>query len=151
MRPTVVCAPDYLSYWRTPASVPEPPVDERIRLLGFVADVHPLYVEANLVLVPTTVLTGKNTKVLVAVAMRRAVVSASSGCAGLGLTHGHNVWIAGTPEAFASSVAALITDAPRRQALAEAACEHAVRHFDWRTLGEKQRQLLRSMLLAILL
>ena len=78
--------------------------------------------------------------------MRRAVVSASSGSAGLGLTHGHNVWIADTPEAFASSVAALITDAPRRQALAEAACEHAVRHFDWRTLGEKQRQLLRSML-----
>ena len=43
--------------------------------------------------------------------MRRAVVSASSGCAGLGLTHGHNPWIADTPEAFASSVAAIITDA----------------------------------------
>lgn len=111
MRPTVVCAPDYLPFWHTPASLPEPPVDERIRLLGFVADVHPLYVEANLVLVPTTVLAGKNIKVLVAVAMRRAVVSASSGCAGLGLTHGHNPWIADTPEAFASSVAAIITDA----------------------------------------
>jgi hypothetical protein len=79
-------------------------------------------------------------------AMRRAVVSASSGCAGLGLTPGHNVWIADTPEAFASSAAALITDAPRRQALAGAACKHAVRHFDRRTLGGKQRQLLRSML-----
>ena len=83
-----------------------------------------------------------NIKVPEAMAMRRAVISTSSGCAGLGLTHGHNVWIADTPEAFAS----LITDAPRRQALAEAACEHAVRHFDWRTLGEKQSQLLRSML-----
>lgn len=50
MRPTVVCAPDYLPFWHTPARLPEPPVDERIRLLGFVADVHPLYVEANLVL-----------------------------------------------------------------------------------------------------
>ena len=66
--------------------------------------------------------------------------------AGLGLTHGYNPWIADTPEAFASSVAALITDALRRQALAQAACQHAVRHFDWRTLSEKQRQLLRSML-----
>lgn len=111
MRPTVVCAPDYLPFWHTPASLPEPPVDERIRLLGFVVAVHPLYVEANLVQVATTVLAGKNIKVLVAVAMRRAVVSASSGCAGLGLTHGHNPWIADTPEAFASSVAAIITDA----------------------------------------
>lgn len=90
MRPTVVCATDYLPFWHTPVSVPEPPVDERIRLLGFVADVHPLYLEA----MPTTVLAGKNIKVLVAVAMRRAVVSASSGCAGLALTHGHNPWIA---------------------------------------------------------
>ena len=71
---------------------------------------------------PTTVLDGTNIKVLVAMAIGRAVVSASSGSAGLGLTHGHNVWIADTPEAFASSVAAHITDALRRQALAEAAC-----------------------------
>ena len=65
MRPTVVCAPDYLPYWRTSASLPEPPVDERIHLLGFVADVRPLHVEANLVLVPTTVSAGTNIKVLV--------------------------------------------------------------------------------------
>ena len=110
------------------------------------ADVRSLYVEADLLLVPTTVSAGANLKVLESMAMRRAVVSTSCGSAGLGLTHGHNPWIADTPEAFASSVAALITDAPRRQALAEAACELAVRHFDWRTLGEKQRQLLRSML-----
>jgi hypothetical protein len=81
-------------------SLPEPPVDERIRLLGFVADVRPLYVEANLVLVPTTVSAGTNIKALVAMAMRRAVESASSGCAGLGPTHGHNVWIADTPKAL---------------------------------------------------
>jgi hypothetical protein len=73
---------------------------------------RPLYVEASLVLVPTTVSAGTNIIVLVAMAMRRAVVSASSGCVGLGLTRGHNVWIADTPEAFASSVAALITRCP---------------------------------------
>ena len=111
MRPTVVCAPDYLPFWHTPARLPEPPVDERIRLLGFVADVHPPLCRSQPGAVPTAVLAGKNIKVLVAVAMRRAVVSASSGCAGLGLTHGHNPWIADTPEAFASSVAAIITDA----------------------------------------
>ena len=61
--------------------------DDRIRLLEFVSDVRPLYVEANLALVPTLVSAGTNLKVLEAMAMERAVVSTSSGCAGLGLEH----------------------------------------------------------------
>ena len=146
MRLTVVCGPEHLTYWRAFTELPEPPRDERIHLLGFVADVRPLYVEANLVLVPTTVSAGTNVKVLEAMAMRRAVVSTSSGCAGLGLLHEHSVWVADTPEAFASGVATLITDPERRDGLAKAAYAHALRHFDWRALGEKQRDLLRSML-----
>jgi glycosyltransferase involved in cell wall biosynthesis len=146
MRLTVVCGPDYLSYWQAFSQAPEPPPDERITLLGFVSDVRPLYAEANLVLVPTTVSAGTNIKVLEAMAMRRAVVSTTSGCAGLGLLHGHSVWVADTREAFASGVATLATDPERRAALAEAAYAHAARQFDWRALGEKQRDLLRSML-----
>jgi glycosyltransferase involved in cell wall biosynthesis len=115
-------------------------------MLGFVADVRPLYLESNLVLVPTTVSAGTNLKVLEAMAMRRAVVSTASGCAGLGLVHGHSVWIGDTAEAFGAGVATLISDAERREAIAEAAYAHAVRHYDWRALGEKQRALLRSIL-----
>ncbi|MBZ5580296.1 MAG: glycosyltransferase family 4 protein [Acidobacteriia bacterium] len=148
MRVTVVCGPDYLTYWRAFTDRPEPPADARIRMLGFVADVRPLYVETNLVLVPTTVSAGTNVKVLEAMAMRRAVVSTASGCAGLGLLHGFSAWIGDTPEAFASGVATLIGDPGRRRDLAEAAYVHAARHFDWLALGEKQRDLLRSMLVA---
>jgi glycosyltransferase involved in cell wall biosynthesis len=54
--------------------------------------------------------------------------------------------VADTREAFASGVATLATDPERRAALAEAALAHAARQFDWRALGEKQRDLLRSML-----
>ena len=146
MTVTVVCGPDHLHYWRAFSQAPEPPPDPRIRMLGFVSDVRPLYVETNLVLVPTTVSAGTNLKVLEAMAMRRAVVSTSSGCAGLGLLHGHSVWIADAAQAFAAGVATLITDDEHRAAIAEAAHAHAVRHFDWRALGEKQRQLLRSIL-----
>jgi glycosyltransferase involved in cell wall biosynthesis len=143
---TVVCGPDHLTYWRAFSDAREPAADPRIRMLGFVADVRPLYVEANLVLAPTTVSAGTNLKVLEAMAMRRAVVSTTSGCAGLGLLHDHSVWIADTAQAFAAGVATLIGDERRRDALAEAAHAHAARHFDWRALGEKQRDLLRSML-----
>jgi glycosyltransferase involved in cell wall biosynthesis len=143
---TVVCGPDHLQYWRAFTASPEPPPDARIHMLGFVADVRPLYAEANLVIVPTTVSAGTNVKVLEAMAMRRAVVSTSSGCAGLGLLHGHSVWVADTAEAFAAGVATLIADPERREQMARAAYGHAARNFDWQAIGETQRELLLSML-----
>jgi glycosyltransferase involved in cell wall biosynthesis len=143
---TVVCGADPLTYWRAFADSPEPKADERIRMLDFVADVRPLYIEANLVIVPTTVSAGTNVKVLEAMAMQRAVVSTESGCAGLGLLHGHSVWVGDTPEAFAAGIATLIADPERRAQIALAAHGHAVRNFDWRAIGEKQREALRSLL-----
>jgi len=146
---TIVCGPDHLTYWRAFADSPEPTADPRIRMLGFVEDVRPLYLEANLVLVPTTVSAGTNIKVLEAMAMRRAVVSTSSGCAGLGLLHGHSVWIGDTPEAFAAGIATLLADAKRRAEIADSAHAHAARHFDWQAIGEKHRDLLRSLAVAV--
>jgi glycosyltransferase involved in cell wall biosynthesis len=143
---TVVCGPGHLTYWRTFTDSPEPAPDPRIRMLGFVSDVRPLYIESNLVLVPTTVSAGTNVKVLEAMAMQRAVVSTASGCAGLGLTHGHNVWVGDTPEAFAAGIATLLADSERRAQIARAARDHAVRNFDWRAIGDKQRALLRELL-----
>ena len=141
----MVCGADHLTYWRAFADSPEPPADSRIRLLGFVSDVRPLYHQANLVLAPTTVSAGTNIKVLEAMAMRRAVVSTTSGCAGLGMLHGHTVWIGDTPAEFAAGVAILLADLERRRQMAEAAWLHATRNFDWPAIGEKQRQLLREI------
>jgi glycosyltransferase involved in cell wall biosynthesis len=141
---TVVCGTDHVTYWRAFTDSPEPPHDSRIRVLGFVADVRPLYVETNLVIVPTTVSAGTNVKVLEAMAMQRVVVSTSSGCAGLGLLHGHSVWVGDTPEAFAAGIATLLADPERREQIARAAYGHAQRNFDWRAIGEKQREILRA-------
>jgi glycosyltransferase involved in cell wall biosynthesis len=146
MRVTVVCGPDRLTYWRAFTDSPEPARDSRITLHGMVADVRPLYIETNLVLVPTTVSAGTNVKALEAMAMQRAVVSTPSGCAGLGLLHGHSVWEAETPEAFAAGIATLINDPERRAQMAEAALLHARRNFDWKAIGERQRALLQVRL-----
>ena len=140
---TVVAGADYLTYWRAFTDSPEPAPDPRIHLLGFVSDVRPLYVESNLVLVPTTVSAGTNVKVLEAMAMERAVVSTSSGCAGLGLLHGHSVWVADSAVSFAAGVATMVNDKERRQQVARAAYGVALRNFDWTAIGEKQRALLR--------
>jgi glycosyltransferase involved in cell wall biosynthesis len=142
----VVCGPDHLLFWREFTRTQEPQTLPGVELLGFVRDVRPLYVEANLVIVPTTVSAGTNVKVLEAMAMSRAVVSTSSGCAGLGLQHGTSAWIADDGPAFAAAIAQLIEYPEKRARLAAAARELAVRRFDWKALGEKQRQLYRELL-----
>lgn len=141
MRVTVVAGPDPEIHAPGVALAEDP----RVQVLGFVRDVKPLYEAANLVLAPTLVSAGTNLKVLEAMAMERAVVSTTSGCAGLGLVHGETVWIGDGAEAFAEGVAHLITDANLRTQIAMASRTHA-QSFDWKTIGEKQREVFRRLL-----
>ena len=143
---TVVAGPVPLLYWREHTGLLSIPPDDRIRLLEFVADVRPLYIECNLAIVPTLVSAGTNLKVLEAMAMDRAVVSTSSGCAGLGLEHGVNVWIADTPEDFACAIRTLLGDEAVRRRIAEAGRLHVERNYGWRQIGAHQRSLLRDLM-----
>jgi ribosomal protein S18 acetylase RimI-like enzyme len=147
---TVVAGPDPLLYWREHTGLSSIAPDDRIRLLEFVADVRPLYVEANLAIVPTLVSAGTNLKVLEAMAMDRAVVSTTSGCAGFGLEHSINVWIADRPEDFAHAIQTLLQDDGLRRKIAEAGRVHvegnAERNYGWRQIGARQRALLRSLM-----
>lgn len=133
-------------YWRHFTGTSEIPSVERIGLFGFVADVKPLYDAATLVLAPTTVSAGTNLKVLEAMASERAVVATTSGCAGLGLTHGESVWIADDPQGFADGVSQLLEDAPLRHRIADSARAIAVRDFGWKAHGERQIALWKELL-----
>jgi polysaccharide biosynthesis protein PslH len=137
---TVVGGPEARRYLRE-AGIPEAP---GVTLHEFVADVVPLYREANAVVVPTLVSAGTNLKVLEAMAMERAVISTPSGCAGLGLVHGESVWIADSGASFAAGLDLLLGDTELRSRLARAARTLAEREYGWRRLGEKQRDLLRE-------
>jgi ribosomal protein S18 acetylase RimI-like enzyme len=148
---TAVAGPEARVHWRLHSDSGAPPAPAGVSLLEFVEDVRPLYVEANLVVVPTLVSAGTNVKVLEAMAMERAVVSTSCGCAGLGLEHGISVWIADTAEEFARGVALLVADPALRSRLAGAARRLAEAHFDWKKLGELQRELWRELSAAGLL
>jgi len=143
---TVVAGPDPALYWRQHTGLLAIPADDRICLLEFVSDVRPLYVEANLALVPTLVSAGTNLKVLEAMAMQRAVVSTSSGCAGLGLEHGINVWIVDEAGAFAQAIQTLLENTELRHAIAASGRDHVERHFGWKAIGTQQRSLLRELL-----
>jgi ribosomal protein S18 acetylase RimI-like enzyme/glycosyltransferase involved in cell wall biosynthesis len=143
---TIVAGQDPLVYWRQYTGLPSLPAADRIQLLEFVSDVRPLYVEANLVLVPTLVSAGTNLKVLEAMAMERAVVSTRSGCAGLGLEHGVNVWIADQPGDFANAIQSLLLNQDLRQQIAAAGRVHVERNFGWEEIGRRQRSLIRKVL-----
>ncbi|HTC90820.1 MAG TPA: GNAT family N-acetyltransferase [Bryobacteraceae bacterium] len=143
---TVVAGPDPLLYWREYTGLAYIPPDDRIHLLEFVPDVRPLYVEANLAIVPTLVSAGTNLKVLEAMAMDRAVVSTSSGCAGLSLEHAVNVWIADQPEDFARAIETLLQDHALRRRIAQAGRVHVELNYGWGQIGARQRGLLRDLM-----
>jgi ribosomal-protein-alanine acetyltransferase len=142
---TVVAGPDPWTHWRNHTGTRRPPEHSRIRLLEFVADVRPLYAEANLVVVPMLESAGTNLKVLEALAMRRSAVSTSSGCAGLGLEHGATAWIADSAGGLADGIARLLDDRELRHGIAQAAYDYARARFDWRSIGAKQRDMLREL------
>jgi ribosomal protein S18 acetylase RimI-like enzyme len=143
---TVVAGPEAWLHWAHYTGTLRPPENPRVKILEFVADVRPLYNAANIVVVPTLESAGTNVKVLEAMAMRRAVVSTPTGCAGLGAEHGANVWIADTAAGFAEGMAKLVADRELRDKIAAAGRAHVEAHFDWRAIGLKQRAMLRECL-----
>ncbi|MGH6693399.1 MAG: glycosyltransferase, partial [Gammaproteobacteria bacterium] len=100
MRATIVAGRDHQLYWRQFTGLRDLPNEPGVKVHGFVRDVRPFYVVANVVVVPTVVSAGTNLKVLEAMAMERAVVSTACGCAGLGLEHSRSVWIADNATQF---------------------------------------------------
>lgn len=141
----VVAGPDPKLHWANFTGTTMLDVPPGVRLLEFVADVRPLYDGTNVVLVPTRESAGTNIKVLEAMAMKRAVVSTASGCAGLGLKHGRSVWIADSAESFAAGIRTLCTDAGLRRQIAAAARRTAEQRFGWDRLGGLQRSLWREL------
>ncbi len=142
---TVVAGPDPWLHWTNLTGTLRPPENPQVRILEFVADVRPLYRETNVAVVPTLESAGTNVKVLEALAMERAVVSTSSGCAGLGLEHGVTACIADSAEGLAQGIERFLADDNLRRHIARAGRELARERFDWRAIGRKQRALLREI------
>lgn len=113
----------------------------RVRRLGFVADVKPLYEECNLVLIPTLVSAGTNLKALEAMAMERAMVSTPSGVAGIGLVDGESVCLETTGAGFAAAIVRLLEDPVERRRLAGAARRLAVASYGWDAIARRQREV----------
>lgn len=125
------------------ATIPHHP---SLELHAFVSDVRPFYARARCVVVPTIVSAGTNLKVLEALACGRAVVSTTSGAAGLDLIDRQHLLIRDTPAAFSEAVIDLLRHSAQRESLAQQGRREVEARFGWDALAGQQRKLWQSLL-----
>ena len=110
--------------------------DPLIRLTGTVPDVRPHMAEAAAMVLPLRVGGGTRIKVYEAMAMGTPVISTTIGAEGLDYTHGKNILIADTVEAFANETIALLTNPARAAEIAAAARRHVAENYSWGSVAE---------------
>lgn len=103
--------------------------DPQVTVTGFVPDVRPYIARASIYLAPLRMGGGTRLKVLEAMAMGKAIVSTSLGCAGIKTT-GQELVIADNESDFAQRVIDLWGDEKRRKDLGVAA-RRLAKKYDW--------------------
>lgn len=112
-----------------------------IEVTGTVASVIEHYREAAVNIVPLRIGGGTRLKIYEAMAMGKATVSTSIGAEGLDVNHNSDLLLADSPEKFAESLIALLTDDKLRRRIERAAAEQAAR-YDWSVITERFEEVL---------
>ena len=110
--------------------------DPLIRLTGTVPDVRPYMAEAAAMVLPLRVGGGTRIKVYEAMAMGTPVISTTIGAEGLDYTHGKNILIADSAEAFANETIALLENATRAGEIAAEARRHVAEKYSWGSVAD---------------
>jgi sugar transferase (PEP-CTERM/EpsH1 system associated) len=110
---------------------------EGIIVTGLVDDVRSYISQSAVFVVPLRIGGGTRLKILQALAMKKAIVSTSVGCEGLGLTHNEHLLINDNPDEFADSVIRLTKDKLLRHNLGENGRNLVQNQYDWKTISLK--------------
>jgi polysaccharide biosynthesis protein PslH len=116
-----------------------------VEVLGFVEDLAQVMRRSQVCVVPLRVGSGIRIKLLEMFAERRAVVSTTIGCEGLGVQNGRHLLIADDPGGFAEAVVRLLDDAPLRAELGDRARSHVENLFDWEKIAAQYEDAYRSV------
>ena len=102
-----------------------------ITLTGTVPDIRPFVRDANVYVVPLRIGGGTRIKIFEAMAMGKPVVSTSLGAEGLPVTHGQDIVIADTPQAFAGAVLRLLASTDEQKRIGRAARQLVEGRYSW--------------------
>ena len=115
-----------------------------VDVTGRVDDVRGYIGRGSVYVVPIRIGGGTRLKIFEAMSMGKAIVSTTVGAEGLPVTHGKDIWIADTPDAFASAVVSLLRDPARGVQLERAARELVVTHYDWSAVAGQLEEALET-------
>ncbi|MHB1416187.1 MAG: glycosyltransferase [Chloroflexota bacterium] len=116
-----------------------------IRFTGFIPDIRPYFDESDVFIAPFRETHGSKLKVAEAMAMGMPIVSTREGMRGFPLVHGQSALVADSDQEFAEYVVQLVQDPARRTRIGGNARETALRTVDWPVLGERIREIVRSV------
>ncbi len=117
-----------------------------VTVTGGVPDVRPYYRRAWLQMVPLRIGGGTRLKIVESLAIGTPVVSTTIGAQGLDLTHGSDILLADTEEAFASEIARALQDPALRSTLETNGLTTANQRFGWPAIGSRLAKKYNSLL-----
>jgi glycosyltransferase involved in cell wall biosynthesis len=115
------------------------------QITGQVLAVEPYLDRCAAVVLPIRLGGGMRVKLLEAMAAGKAIVASQVAVAGLGLTDGDQLLIAGSDAEFAEIVVRLVRDQYLRERLGREARRFAERHLDWDSVVREYERLYRSL------
>jgi polysaccharide biosynthesis protein PslH len=113
------------------------PVASGLAYAGYLDDVRPAIASSWCSVIPLRRGGGTRLKVLESLALGTPVVSTTKGVEGLDLVAGEEVLVADTAEGFAATVADLLQDPLRREALAAAGRRAVEERYEWRPIARR--------------
>lgn len=117
-----------------------------VMVSGMVDDAQRFQMEHGIMVVPLHAGSGLRVKIIEGMALGRAIVTTSSGIAGIPATHGKEVWIADSAADMQEALITLIRDPQRRQALGKAAQAFCTNRYSLDAVGQQIDTLYRKVM-----
>lgn len=115
--------------------------DPSVVVTGFVEDVRPYIINADVCIAPLTVGSGTRLKILEYMAMGKPVVSTTIGAEGLEIWDGKNVLIVDDWSEFGDKIIDLLNDEELAKKIGENGRKLVEEKYDWKKIVEKQMRV----------
>ena len=120
--------------------------DNSVEIIGFVEDVRPYIINANVCIAPLTRGSGTRLKILEYMAMSKPVVSTTIGAEGLEVEDNETILIADDWNGFADKIIDLLNDEEHSKKIGYNGRKLVEEKYDWKKITEKQMRIYEKLL-----